>query len=283
MNDSPIKLPPDFGRPKHFDVDKFVETVEMFVNSDEVIIGLKMLEQLPGYYRDNMPKQIIDLKKNILNKIVTVRDYINYDGETYDKANEWEIKLHGKENLPEGLHDFYRMYFCFPRSPITIDTIKKYNESDFIPHVVELGPSNYWLPYGLAKEGLKFTYEPITINQTAEKDHLPRISQYQKGAADHQPVIFVCFETIEHLWHPDDIYHYYARQGIDASVILMSTPKYTLLGGDDRKMERPNIEHLRTYTPTELLGFAQRHFQGYSWEYYDAEMMVIKGFKNHIG
>lgn len=270
----------EVGKPLYFNIDKFVEVVEMFVASDEIIIALDMLNKLPGYYRDFEPLEITQLRKKIYGSIATIADYQTYPNEHYEKSLEWEAQWYGKDHLKD-LGDFFNLPFCSPRNTVILNAVKEYNASDFIPHIVELGPSNYWVAHGLKKKGMKFTYEALTLNQSAKLDHRPRIDSWKEWTPTDSslgPVMFICLEVVEHMWNHDDVLHYYNRKGIDAHRVVLSTPKYTMLGGNDPKVER-HIEHLRTYTPGDFLQFASRLFRNYNWVHYDAGMQVLEGVK----
>jgi hypothetical protein len=88
--------------------------------------------------------------------------------------------------------------------------------------------------------------------------------------------------VIEHLWNEDDIYHYYAKSGMDADIVMLSTPKYTLYGGLNQWHSR-ELGHLRTYTPKDLLAFASKHWPTLQWTFFDADMMLVVGQKHDAG
>lgn len=267
------------GRPSWFDVEKFLEVVRMFVSADEVKTALWLLDNMPGFYRDHIPYKALELKREILSQIVTIEDYQSYTGECYEENLQKEKANYDGIMEFNDLGDFFNAPFCYPRSEILLGVVQGCNEAGKTPHLVELGPSNYWVCHGLSKKGCQFTYEPITVNQNAKNDQLPRLKEYRETTPEGSPQIFICFEVLEHLWHENDIVHYFHRKKLDPEFILLSTPRYTMLGGNDPHKPR-TIEHLRTWTPKEFNDFARKSFPNYNWLYYDSAMMVLRGIKN---
>ena len=263
-----INLPYDAtGKPKHFDPNHYLDSVEQMICADELVTALYMLEHMPGYYRDNIPVRAIEIKKKLYRQLMTVEDYV-FDVEERQDNNEIIHKT--------PLQDQHTLRHFFPRAPITIEIVEQLNKAGYVANITEVGPANYWLPAALNKLKLEYTYCAHSISAVANGISL----EDKKDELTNKPAknMFICFETIEHLWNPDDIYHYYAKHDFDADVILLSTPKYVLYGGLPNWDRRP-LGHVRTYTPTELVEFAKKHWLGYKWTLHDSDMMVLVGMK----
>ena len=267
MKPHDISLPYDAtGKPRHFDPDHYLDSVEQMICADELVTALYMLEHMPGYYRDNVPSRALEIKKSLYRQLMTIEDYV-FDTEEQQDNNEAIHKT--------PLKDQHTLRHFFPRAPITIEIVQQLNVNGFVANIVEVGPANYWLPAVLHKLRAEFTYSAHSISAVTGG-----VSLEDKGELADKPSknIFICFETIEHLWNPDEIYHYYAKHDFNADVILLSTPKYVLLGGLPNWESRP-LGHVRTYTPKELVDFAQKHWHGYKWTLHDSDMMTLVGMK----
>lgn len=251
------------GKPDHFNVDHYLDSVEQMICCDELETALYMLDHLPGYYRNFVPQRALDIKAAMYRQLMSVVDYAN-DKHEAKEANE-EIHHCPIEKQWETPH-------FFPRGPAAIRTVKELNDQGFSVHVTEFGPANYWLPYALKDQGCDFSYDSYSINSSV------KYLEPQTPSDKPKKHLFCCFEVIEHLWNHDDVYHHYAKAQINADVIMISTPKHTLFGGRADWKER-ELGHVRTYTPGELINFGNKHWQGYDWQLFDAYMMVLIGKK----
>lgn len=277
-------LDPQFlGLPKFFNPNEFCDVVEQMVAADEVIRALHMLENPPGYYREKPTPRMVGLKEKILQNTVSVTHYANLKTETYAASLAHNSKLNpGFDWDQKGLGAMIDIPFCYPRGPILADLVKELNINGETPHLWEMGPSNFWLPYGLYEKDLKFTYYADTLNQASKEEHVRALED--KGIwrslmlNQEQPQIFVCFEVIEHLWDSREILAQYVKYGAKANYVLLSTPNGTFLGGQNT-LER-EIEHVTTYTPSEFLKISSDLFPGYEWRVYGGQMMVVIGRKN---
>jgi hypothetical protein len=254
------------GKPLHFDPDHYLDSVEQMIRADEIVSALWMLDNMPGYYRDNKPQRALDIKKKIYQQLMTVVDYAS-DGDETKEASEDFSKV--------PLEEYYRQPHCSPRGVITVGLVQSLNLDGYSANIVELGPANYWLPTALKSLNCDFTYEGYSIN--------PLVKSPIETIKSDKPIknIFVCFEVIEHLFSPDDIYHFYCKSKMDADYVLMSTPKYTLMGGLP-DWDTRTLGHIRTYTPTEFVKFGTTHWHGLSWQIIDSDMMVLVGSKQQL-
>lgn len=274
-----LEIEQDLGKPRFFNPEDYLDVVEQMVAADEIIFALKMLDNMPGYYRMHPYPRAVQLKKDLYKHISNVSAYSDDEYETYENSLRHQSKLNPDFDWAnKGLAAMIDIPFVYPRAPLALQEIKKLNELGKIPHIFEMGSANFYLPYGLLDKGCKFTYYADTLNKKALIDHKERLKHIWKEKPDHeQPQVFICFETIEHLWDEKDILHQYHKYGADADVIMMSTPCCTLLGGvPDYKRE---LGHLRTFTPNELIEIAQRFWPGYEWSFCLNHMMVAVGTK----
>ena len=266
--------PINVGRPKYFDPDHYCDAIEQMLTADEVITALKMFDQAPAFYRERPTERMQTLKREILQHAWNVSSYAKDPAETYETSLAWEKKMNPGQI--EDLGDMIDIPFCYPRGPLMVEEVKRLNEEGKSPHIWEMGPANFWLPYGLKKKGLHFSYYADTLQPDSLKEAKTRLQNHWADKADPDQVqIFCCFETLEHLWQPEDILHQYHRYGASADIIMMSTPLGTLLGGVPDWHR--DIGHLRTFTPQEFLDIANRLFPGYKWEIYPSAMMTIVG------
>lgn len=272
-------------KPKYFSIDHFCEMATQLVQADEPLKALDFLDNfLPSYYREFPDPKVKALKDRIYSKMSNVVSYSWYSQENYDVANRREIEINRArlravgmdENLFNGLKDMIDIPFCYPRGPLVKEKVKELNEKGITPHIVEIGPAQYWLPHGLNKYKLNYTYHPLTLNlQALASQPIDLYKLATKGEFN----ILVCFEVIEHLYYEQDIYlqvkQYEASHGLKFDLIMISTPKHTFLGGQET-LDR-EIEHVRTYSSRDLVNYGVKNWPEYKWNLYDHDMMVIVG------
>lgn len=248
------------GYPHKFNPELYCDAVEQMIEADELERAFWMLDNMPGYYRENPYDRAVKMKSTLYQRIVTVKDYIE-DKDECDDAKTREI---------------IDSTFTYPRFDVIHDEIIGLNNKGIVPFITELGPANFWLPKMLQSSGADFTYKPISINKEATRKFY---SENEINGRSLPYKIFVCFEVIEHLWNPNDIVHFYHKEQIDFDMIFLSTPHNTLLGGSLEPWHTRGLGHLRTYTQQEFLEFAFKSFPGREWEMTPSQMMVLKGKK----
>jgi hypothetical protein len=261
MNHTDIQT---LGKPIYFNVDSFLETVEQFIGADEVSTALYLLDNMPGWYRDNPPAKAVELKKHLLKKFFTNVDYAK-DGLSIDPLirNPQDVEI----------------YFETERGQLTHQVIVELNKQKQPPWIYELGPGAYWIPFMLKKLGLDFNYFGPSLNTPLQLDMSVYLDEtWAKRPRDNQSKVFICFEMLEHLVDPGEIYHHYIKAGDDFDRILLSTPMYTYGGGhtDWRNMD---LGHLRTYTPKEFFMFAHKYWPNHEWVLYQGPVMCLEGRK----
>lgn len=243
----------NLGKPQHFNIDKYLDAVEEMIQSDEIIFALEMIDNLPGWYRENPPSRALEIKRIVNRQVMSVFDYAQDSDES---------TIAGAEKI-DCLH-------CYPRGPIINQLVEQLNQQDQIPHVVEFGPADFWLYSGLKGKNRSFTYQYVSLNQSAQ------IKSEEPNPIG--PRIFVCCEVIEHLWRPEDVKHSYDKIFFEkgADFVVLSTPLNTLFGGMADWKNR-SLGHIRTYTKDEFLSFAKANWPEFHWTLYLTPMMVLLG------
>lgn len=267
------------GRPRHFNVEQFLDVVEQMILSDEIERALWMLDNLPGYYRDHKPDRAVQMKKDLLKATWTIIDYAKDVDETEEAIVEKHKKWYPDSNIQD-IGDLFDIPFFKVRGNFVETLAKHYNDNSQTPYIFELGPASFWLPSGLKKKHYKFTYEATTVQRQAWEYHKSKLETVWAPPQDGQPTIFVCFEVLEHLYRVEDLLHEYTKLDRDFDHILLSTPKYTLLGGQpDDQWRGRELGHLRTYTPEEFMQLGLKWWPNYKWQFYDNAMMVMHGVR----
>ena len=248
-----------------FDVEPFLKVADILVAADEPLRALWVLNNLPGFYRDQTPYQVVNKRNKILSLMATPSYYQSadeVDGQVSDCDMYIDRSVRGK---------------------LIVMDIQNYNDQGITPHVIDYGPGPYWLALGLLKKGLKFTYSSVGLNVTAKRKAKEILGDiFLEEAPKDSKKIFVACEILEHLHHEDDIKSECERHCSDAEIVHISTPKYTF----DKRMTRLNWEthgaigHLRTYTPREFMLVIDKMFPEYNLEFTDGVVMHITGRLN---
>jgi hypothetical protein len=243
------------GQCEFWDPKPFIDAANILVAADEPMRALKLLDEVPGYYRDNPDPQMTSLKEKILSLLATPAFYAT---NPYDTLVREEVAEHVVDSLVRGV--------------LIRDDVKRFNDQGLTPHIVDLGPGEYWLPIGLKKKGLQFTYHDVGLCKEAQdKAYVFIKDRVRETQSPGQPVIFVACEIIEHMHHEEDIAVEYHRLKANADVIHISTPKYTF---DIRKSQldwekKGDLGHLRTYTPKEFFDVVSKMFPQHQFVIYE--------------
>jgi hypothetical protein len=254
----------NLGRPYYFDVDMFLACVEQMISSDEVERALWMLDNMPGWYRDNPPPQAKQIRDQLLKRLYTTMDYIK----DCDHPHQTQALIGAAAGVVE------RGFAKIGRAQavrMIIDKLKS-------PYIFDLAPGSYWLPILLKKCGYDFKYFGESLNKSQQamaKDYLS--NEWHQGPHPG-PSVFICFELIEHLHSTTEIYQHYLKAELNCDYIILSTPKYTIAGASP-EWHKQDLGHLRTYTPSEFVQFAMKHWPKHKWEYFDSATMVLVGKK----
>lgn len=233
--------------------------VEMLLIHDEVERALAVIENVPAFYRDNLPPALRTLRSEILAARYTATTYVNSPNDAGVNAGmavqEMRYMLRGR---------------------ILEAEVMRYNEAKVIPHIIEMGPGTYFLPQALGQLGYEFTYWDLALNAQAREltKYLPR----QVTPAETSPTVFLAMEVIEHLADPKEIAIEAAKlcpRGPDR--VHLSTPLYTYDTKHADWRTRDGLPHLRAYTPMEFLAEAGRLFPGYHWTLMHDRIMSLRG------
>lgn len=255
------------GKPFYFDVRKWKQAIEMMACSDEIQIALKMCDELlPGYYRDHIPSEILEIRSRLYQQLYDQFDYSS----DHDEANFTREEVTGQ----------CLTNYTYPRADILFDDVKRLNSEGVSPWIFEISPSHGWLPVGFADRGLKFNFFGKNMNQPALekiKKWLP-FGVWSEKPNGGQKTILVCYEALEHMMNPHDLTQAAHKVGVEFDRIYLSTPMYTLWGGLPNWKDR-RIGHVRTWTPSEFHKFAIDSFPGYLWKMVKSPSMVLVGSK----
>lgn len=245
------------GELKNFDTAKehLKKWVSFLVEADEAETALNTLKNLPGFYREHYPKDLLELRRTILKQFMTQKDYIENDIETELMSEERSVQI------LEHTH----------RAQAVLKKVKEYNERGLKPHLIDLGPGEYWLPMALKKKECKFTYQGIGLQNKAEAQAKAILKDYLFTFKEpiQRPVIFCAMEIIEHLWNPYEVEMHLAKLPEKPDYMFISTPLYTFGQGNDtwtKPEDCGKLGHIKTYTPTDLVQYCLKSFPDYSWE-----------------
>lgn len=241
----------------YWDSKPFIDAANILVAADEPLKALGLLKNLPGFYRDHIPKQILKLRNEILSMLATPLFYA-----------EENLRVLPIDQLMPQIEGLLR-YREIKRD------IQGLNAKGINPHLIDYGPGEYWLPRGLNYDQCKFKYVDAGLSTTTTlRDQIP---EYKKDITEGDTVMLIACEIIEHLHHEEDIVTECLKLAVP-DIVHLSTPKYTF----DIRPERINwksygtLGHLRTYTPGEFVLTANRLFPGYSLTICDSKILHIR-------
>lgn len=237
--------------------------VESLIHMDEVERALLVLENIPAEFRDSPPENLFKLRRQILASLCTAHAYMS------SGLDAQVIPEHAIPNLHLNL-----------RGKLIEAEVKKYNEQGKTPHIVDVGPGEYWVPIALKQLGYRFTYWDVAFDAKTQSVAHPLLEMRVSIPAVNQPRIFLALEIIEHLPAPSDLSVECLRHCQDwPERIHLSTPRYTY-DTKEKDWRKPcGLPHLRAYTPTEFLSTARKLFPGYEWQIYSDRIMSLRGMR----
>ena len=261
--------PNNCGRPLFWNLSNHVIAIEQMICADEIQIALKMCDEIPGFYRDNYPPELTEIKNTLYKQL--------YDN--FDYSSDFAEANFTKDEVIAQCFSNY----TYPRADILANDIKAHHRDDteyIVPWLFEISPSHGWLPVGFDHHDLHFQFCGKNLNQPA----LAKIKEWLRpGVWTDEPFPgqekwLVNFESIEHMMNPHDLEQSSKKMGYEWDRIYLSTPKYTLGSGlSDWKTRR--LGHVRTWTPNEFSDFAKKAWPGYEWALWPAHSMVLRGIK----
>lgn len=246
------------------DLDAFLRAARELIRFDEVERALLLLNNLPAYFRDFEPKEVFDLKQKILAAQITAHAYGNSGLDAQVTEDKALTVLH---NTLRG------QILKKEMNELVLKGIK--------PHIVDVGPGEYFVPIGLQKLGCDFTYNPVSMDKTAAAVAAPNINHvFHVEPRPDTPTLFIALEIIEHLPSTQDLSIEALRHcGKWPEYVHLSTPLYTFDPSDKDWDKLCGLPHLRAYTPREFILEAQRLFPGYNWEYKSDSIQSLRGYK----
>lgn len=225
---------------------QYSELANELVINDEPLLALKLLECLPAEWRDETPKEIVEMRSKIRSKIMMASDYAVYRVE----------KLQDNEQLQCSMN--------MGRAQVIENVVKQYNDKDIVPHIHDVGPGDLWLPMGLRLKGHKFGYSCVTVNTA-----LLELSRVEiEMPKENRPIIFVACEIVEHLVDTSELMNHYAKLGTTAKLVVISTPKYCYDRREDWQEDGKMLEHVRTYTPSEFSRWCADNFKEHKFDFF---------------
>lgn len=246
----------------NFKVDAFVTCINELVRADETERALWLCDNLPAYYRDNKPVEVTKLKEEIIKRICTPVKYGN------DSIHDTLINHPQLYNTEKTL-----------RAVLMCRDVKLLNDQGLTPHIVDMGPGEYWLPILFKRRGFKFTYFPVALADKARKVASQYIDDVvRERADDRQPIMYVACEIIEHLWWEKEIRTNQLTYASGADIVHISTPKYTYgFKCEDWQKDKAELGHLRAYTPGEFTKVVIGMFgDEYSSGFYDSLILHLR-------
>ena len=250
---------------KNFNVQCFIDAAKELLRADETIRALNLLDNLPAFYRDNIPVDVLELKLQIQSRIATSSFYANDNGCETAICDEIAIKNAGTL-----------------RGRLITKEVQALNGDGIEPHVVDAGPGEYWLPMVLQNAGCKFTYEPIYLNKASYEACKHRFESVLGKKKDDAICVYVACEIIEHLWNEADLKNEMLRYVNDlADIVHVSTPLYTFdpLVTDWETIG--DLGHLRAYTPQEFQTTVMKIFPEYLPLFYRGQIQHARLTLSH--
>jgi hypothetical protein len=231
---------------KNFNLQAFLTCANELVRADEVERALWLLDNLPGYYRDHKPPEVLALKREIMARICTPVTYAALD---VDEPTAYHPGI--KDTL---------------RAQMLLKEVKWMNENWLEPHVIDLAPGAHWADGILREIGADYSYQAVSLKP----------SKTASVVTDEQPIIFLALELIEHLWNETDIRIESLKFGRLPDIIHISTPMYSFDTECMEWRERDLLGHLRTYTPGEFRAVLLKLFPEYSHLYYESKVQQAR-------
>ncbi len=254
----------NIGRPIYWKLDVHIAAIEQMIRADELQIALKMLEAVPGWWRDHYPNELARIKSTIYRQTYDQIEYATDDEEADCPREMGESQWSGP--------------YMYPRAEIISNLIKSLFPKT--PWIYDLGCSHGNLPLGLIKSNHNFTYCGVGMNhRIIQKLKKWTGLHWKEKPNPNQPTILYNTEVLEHCMNPLDIVHSSYKVGVNWDYIVLSAPMYCL-GGGLPDWETRRLGHVRNWTPGEFIEFANKHWPNYAWVIYKSASMVLVGTKN---
>lgn len=245
-----------------FDTAACIRHVESLVRHDELERALLVLDNVPAYYRENPLPELELLKRDILKAAWTTRLCV-------DTTSDALLTSQQSYNCVKGLL----------RGALLDSEIANRNTAGEVPHLVDLGPGPYQMPFGLIAAERRFTYWDLGACFESRRQARETLKPIlREKPPEGCSIIFLALEVIEHMHEPRDMAVEALRScGRYPDVVMLSTPYCTFHPIPlDQEWRTWNIEHLRAYTPSEFQAEAAKVFPGYNWESFMMEDKAVQ-------
>lgn len=245
-------------------VDSCAGYVESLVQADEVERALLVLDNVPAKFRANPPPVLVRLRDQIIGALCTTHAYMSsgLDSKVSAEAAVDNLRYNIRGQLIEA-------------------EVKRYNEQKLMPHIVDVGPGEYFIPLALAQLGYRFTYWDVGVDpETAKQAHpLLALNRQPKKLTD-QPTVFMALEIIEHLPETRDLTVECLRHcGWWPERVHLSTPRHCY-DENEKDWRKPcGLPHLRAYTEAEFIAEAKKLFPNYEWQMYSSHIQSLRGLR----
>lgn len=250
----------------NFNVKCFIDAASELLRADETIRALHLLDNLPAYYREFPPKEVSELKQEIMAKVATGSFYATNRGHELEVCN-----------------DSYKTSDTTLRGKLLLEIVKHLNDNGATPHITDMGPGECWLPRMLEHHNTKFTYNPIYVNYPSYEKYKPYFEKHLSETPTDRPNIFFACEIIEHLWNEHEIRYEMQRQCGLADIVEISTPCYTYNYTQPDWKLIGDLGHLQAFTPKEFFGLLETMFPEYNHTHFVSQIlhghMVAKNSK----
>lgn len=250
-------------RYKDFSVDALCDLADALCQYDDPFRALKLLEHLPGHFRQWPPERVKKLREEIQKAIITPNGYL--EG-YHDTKGSYEDAMWAWRNLA--------------RARLVEEEVRLCNQKGITPHVVDQGPGHYWLPIGLLSQSYRFTYKPVGLDKPQFELSKPYMAESLKEPGDGAPVFYVAYEIIEHVMDTKELCYESLRSSPKTpAVVFLSTPN----GCFDARTEpwrKRGMGHVRTYTPSEWVDECKRVFDYCDrWLFYtEGPILMAQGY-----
>lgn len=245
---------------KNFNLQCFLDCANELLRADETARALSLLDNLPAWYRVNTPKEVTALKREIMKNIATAGFYATSSGYELTAPDESYTQTHNTL-----------------RGRLLINDVLELNKIDLLPHILDLGPGEYWAPRMLQHQKCLFSYEPVFVNHPSHNHYKKHFEEILDSSPKERPKILFAGEIIEHLWNENEIRFEMERHVGLADIVHISTPAYTFDYECLDWRTKGDLGHLRAYAPQEFHDVVVKMFPDYDMTVIVGRIMHARG------
>lgn len=262
---------------KNWNEANLLNHVSSLLHADEAERALLVLDNVPAYFRDNPTTAMTKLRGEILGAMITAHAYMSSG---LDAEVRPELAVPTMQSLLRGLLVKAEVERYTKKNPKAGNFETSYPT---VPHLIDVGPGEYFIPMALQELQMPFTYWDIVMDKNTAPRAYEVISgrRQQKATSIEDPTIFLALEIIEHLADPRELAVEALRHsGKWPERVHLSTPRYCY-DGNEKNWNKPcGLPHLRCYTPKEFVHAATYIFPGYVWQFYESQPMSLRGMRS---